>query len=528
MIHTTNKYQPVPIIYLSICLIALLVSLATAFNYEINNPIKELVGLFIPSSIAKFIWTFSLGFFISLTTVFALTFLIRKNVDILWYVALFLLVAMGYLVALLPYYFENPIFYFIFYSLNNGAILGTTLCGIRIVQDVTESTDAAKFNSFSLKATLGYLCCLVGYFTQNQYLYLLLYSTFCLICLILVFDCYLILKVAVKQKKLGNYFILNTAILSCISFCQAFPVTSQNYELVFNIRLISTIALPFAIAAFCASIFSLKIKRNKDNEDTIDTLMREKQAILEAQNETLALQVAEQISELKDLNSTKDRLFSIIGHDLRSPIASLKGVLLLLDNQQLSREEFDELLQHLHKNVDNVHGTLENLLQWSLSQMKGMKPSLKSFEVNDIVEQTVELFRNVAAQKHIDLQSNISEHLKVFADENHVRAVIRNLLNNALKFTPQNGKIAISGEFKDSYVRLQITDSGIGINTDEIQTIFTNPKLKQGTSGEKGTGLGLILCKDLIKQNYGEISVKSELQKGTTFEILIPQKAEYS
>jgi two-component system, sensor histidine kinase and response regulator len=170
---------------------------------------------------------------------------------------------------------------------------------------------------------------------------------------------------------------------------------------------------------------------------------------------------------------------------------------------------------------------LENLLQWSLSQMKSMKPSLKSFDVNDIVEQTVELFKDVAKQKQIDLQTNISGNLMVFADENHIRAVVRNLINNALKFTPKNGQVSINSKFKNNYVVLQITDTGIGINTDEIALIFTNPKLKQGTLGEKGTGLGLILCQDLIKQNFGEINVRSELQTGTTFEVLIPQKAEY-
>ena len=202
-------------------------------------------------------------------------------------------------------------------------------------------------------------------------------------------------------------------------------------------------------------------------------------------------------------------------------------MLLLLDNQQLSREEFNDLLLHLQKNVDNVHGMLENLLQWSLSQMKGMKPNLKVFEMNDVIEQTIELFKEVAKQKNIELRTNILENLTVFADENHVQAVIRNLLNNALKFTPKDGNVSVSGKSKNNFVELQIINSGIGISTDELQTIFSNPKLKQGTAGENGTGLGLILCKDLIKQNSGEISVKSDFMKNTTFEVLIPKKAEF-
>jgi signal transduction histidine kinase len=524
-----KKHNYVQIICLAICLAVFFVLLIQTQNSAAQRPFDDFITLYLKSAFTKAIWTFTLGFFIAISTVFAITYLfVRNNKIILWYMALGLSLSMGYIAALLPYYFEGPAINFIFYSLNNASHLCVILCGIKVIQNVTFNNHKTKFYKATLITTIGFLFCNFAYFTENNNYFLPLFLIYWACCMILLFECFSMMIVAFKQKLLDIHFIYSMIILGFISFSQAFPITKKNVEFIHILRLTENTMMPFAIAIFLALIFSKSMKDYNQKSDRIEALIVEKKSILETQNENLAIQVAEQTSELKALISTKDRLFSIIGHDLRSPIASLKGVLLLLDNQQLSREEFNELIQYLHKNVDNVHAMLENLLQWSLSQMKSIKPSLKSFDINDIVEQTVELFKDVAKQKQIDLQTDISENLIVFADENHIRAVVRNLINNALKFTPKNGQVSISGKFKNNYVVLQITDTGIGINTDEIALIFTSPKLKQGTLGEKGTGLGLILCQDLIKQNFGKINVRSELQRGTTFEVLLPQKEEYS
>lgn len=442
--------------------------------------------------------------------------------------ALGLSLSMGYIAALLPYYFEGKVINFTFYSLNNSAHLCVILCGIKVIQNVTFDNDKAKYHKATLVATIGFLFCNLAYFTENNKYFLPLFLIYWTCCILLLLECFSMIVKAFQQNILDIHFIYAMAILGFISFFQAFPVTERNIEFVYILKITENIIMPFAIAVFLALVFSKSMKDYNQKNARIEALIIEKKFILETQNENLAVQVSAQTSELKALMATKDRLFSIIGHDLRSPIASLKGVLLLLDNQQLSRDEFDELIYFLHRNVDNVHAMLENLLQWSLSQMKIIKPNLKSFDLNDILKQTVELFKVIANQKQIDLQSNISGKLIVFADENHIRAVIRNLVNNALKFTPNHGQVSISGDYRNNYVVLQISDTGIGINTDDIQLIFTNPKVKSGTLGEKGTGLGLVLCQELIKQNFGEINVRSELQRGTTFEVLIPQKAEYS
>jgi signal transduction histidine kinase len=232
--------------------------------------------------------------------------------------------------------------------------------------------------------------------------------------------------------------------------------------------------------------------------------------------------IQSQSENLRALNNTKDRLFSIIAHDLRSPLSSLKGVMQLLDNEFISKEEFKQLSKRLQENVDNVHGMLENLLLWSLSQMEGIKPNVKPFDLNFIIDETIQLFKEVSDQKQIDLNVNSNIHLKAMGDEFQIRTVLRNLLNNALKFTPTNGQINIKSSVNKHFINLKISDTGVGIRKEDLALIFTNPKLNMGTAGEKGTGFGLFLCKELIEKNGGTIEINSEIGKGTIIELSLP------
>jgi signal transduction histidine kinase len=229
-----------------------------------------------------------------------------------------------------------------------------------------------------------------------------------------------------------------------------------------------------------------------------------------------------QTENLQQINTTKDKLFSIIAHDLRGPIASVKAMLLLFENKSLTQEGFVELSKHLQQNIDNIHTMLENLLFWSLSQMEGITPNVEEIDLNDMIRETLYLMHELAKHKQIDLQVNLNKQPIIYADKDQIQTVFRNLIDNAIKFTPKNGKIVISVNNQEDFVLLKITDTGKGIKQEELLTIFTKPKLSRGTNGEKGTGLGLIICKDLIEQNGGTIAVSSEYEKGTTFEILLP------
>jgi signal transduction histidine kinase len=232
--------------------------------------------------------------------------------------------------------------------------------------------------------------------------------------------------------------------------------------------------------------------------------------------------IESQAEELKIANSTKNRLFSIISHDLRSPLASLKNVIQLVENEHISVQEFKELSIHIKQNVDNLSGMLENLLYWSLSQLEEIKPNLRSFDLDLIVDETLSIFKENAIQKQIYITKNSANNLQAYGDEYQIRTVLINLVNNALKFTPQHGKIVIDSSIEGQFITLKIMDSGIGIEKDELMQIFNNPTIKSGTAGEKGTGFGLFLCKELIEKNGGNIEIESVIGKGTTIILLLP------
>jgi signal transduction histidine kinase len=319
---------------------------------------------------------------------------------------------------------------------------------------------------------------------------------------------YLIIGIFI-YKDFYNYISIATVFTL---YCLAKYIHFMTWNLPFNRYLIASgfldICFFFSFVAFVTYFKGIYIALIDVNKEMV------------VKNEI----VLSQAQKLKELNTTKDRLFSIISHDLRVPIASLKSILVLFDNKSLTQEGFVELSKHLQQNVDNIYALLENLLLWSLSQMEGLKPDIKKIDINALIHQTIILFEGIASQKQIELKISTYEALFAYADENHIQAVLRNLLNNAIKFTPQRGSVAVHGKIRDSFIELKIIDSGTGIKQEELQTLFATPKLNRGTAGEKGTGLGLLLCKDLIEQNGGTIDVMSEFSKGTTFEILLPIK----
>jgi signal transduction histidine kinase len=189
----------------------------------------------------------------------------------------------------------------------------------------------------------------------------------------------------------------------------------------------------------------------------------------------------------------------------------------------VSMEEFQAILPNLQQNVKTVHHTLENLLQWSYSQMQGIKSSPKQVDIQLIVVENIELFAEVAKNKQIVLSYAIPLDTFVFADENQVRLILRNLLNNAIKFTRKNGTINVSAKQNESFIEISVNDTGIGMSEVQVEKLFSiGINSTYGTSGEKGTGLGLMLCKEMAEENKGKIWVESELGKGSTFTVSLP------
>ncbi|MBN2597426.1 tetratricopeptide repeat-containing sensor histidine kinase [Labilibaculum sp.] len=229
---------------------------------------------------------------------------------------------------------------------------------------------------------------------------------------------------------------------------------------------------------------------------------------------------------LSDSNKTKNRLFQIISHDLRSPLASVYNIaqLIKIFIQQRKYQLLEESCNDMEECISNVLSLTDNLLSWSLNQSGKLPCKPVILSLKPLLENNLRTYSSVAKQKNIHLQLLLEETLFVFADRQMLDTVIRNLINNSLKFTPAGGIIAIGAKQRDQFVELWIKDSGIGIAQDQIAHLFEVDHSQSyiGTNGEKGNGLGLLLCKQFIEQNKGEIWVESTLNLGTTFRITIP------
>jgi len=229
---------------------------------------------------------------------------------------------------------------------------------------------------------------------------------------------------------------------------------------------------------------------------------------------------------LIEINSTKDKFFSIISHDLRNPFAAIVSFSRILkrDIANLSIEELSELALELDKSVLKINNLLENLLQWSRTQTGKIKYEPEYIAVHEIVKDNLMLFRNNAREKEIALIDLVDDNTPVWADRNMTDTVIRNLLSNALKYTDSGGKIVISSEIKNHQVFISVQDNGVGMTDESKNKIFRIDTLHStyGTMDEKGSGLGLLLCKEFVEKQGGEISFVSELNRGTTFTFTLP------
>jgi two-component system sensor histidine kinase/response regulator len=235
-------------------------------------------------------------------------------------------------------------------------------------------------------------------------------------------------------------------------------------------------------------------------------------------------QVEEKNLELQKLNDTKQKLFSIIAHDLRSPIAQLKGSLDLVDREYISQEKFRETSARLSSEVDQLHSTLDNLLKWSVSQLQGIKVNPERISVAQVLEKKLDLFRQKADQKNITIRTEGNREW-VLADRDHLLLVLRNLISNAIKYSHKGGTITLKSQSSNNRVIITVTDSGTGMTDDLMSTLFGSENIisHNGTADEKGTGLGLKLCREFIEKNQGSIWAESLENKGSSFFISLPE-----
>lgn len=258
--------------------------------------------------------------------------------------------------------------------------------------------------------------------------------------------------------------------------------------------------------------------------------LRNMQKRLQAQNIRLQHEIAERrrVEEaLREANSSKDMFFSIIAHDLRSPFTALLGyaefALRRLDN--IDKDKTREYITRIKASAESVYALLENLLAWSQLQREVMKFQPEHIPLGKLAGHIVHIFASTADQKQIILGHDIPDDVSVCADQNMIQTVIRNLVSNALKFTEPGGRIGISARNAGSEsVEISVSDTGVGIPEHAIPKLFRiETKLSTpGTAGERGTGLGLSLCRDLVRKNRGELTVESETGTGSVFRIRLP------
>ncbi len=230
--------------------------------------------------------------------------------------------------------------------------------------------------------------------------------------------------------------------------------------------------------------------------------------------------------KLKTLNATKDKFFSIIAHDLKNPFNSILGFceIMLLRFDTMDNQKMKQLIQVVYDSSQNVFRLLENLLQWSRSQTGSIPFSPEKFAINELIDENILLSENLINEKNLKTEHNLKKEIIVFADKNMINTVIRNLLTNAIKFTEKGG-ISIEINESKSEAEILIKDTGVGIANNKLDALFNIGGMKstQGTRGEAGSGLGLILCKEFIQKNGGTIIVKSEEGKGSTFVFTLPK-----
>lgn len=233
--------------------------------------------------------------------------------------------------------------------------------------------------------------------------------------------------------------------------------------------------------------------------------------------------INEQNHSLEKINSEKDRLFSIISHDLRGPVSTIQALMKAFSEKRIPIQDFEVLLPGILKNTNNLNNTLDSLLTWSMSK-NGIQLSPEQISINQSIQQCLALFEEQLSLKNISVQNNCPD-FDVFVDKNHLDVILRNLLNNAIKFSYPNTAIEIDGFEHGDKIELRILDHGIGMSVDQLQKIINNEMFKSatGTSGEKGSGLGLQLVKEFVEKNGGKFYIESKEQKGTTMCFTIPK-----
>jgi signal transduction histidine kinase len=247
---------------------------------------------------------------------------------------------------------------------------------------------------------------------------------------------------------------------------------------------------------------------------------------LKTMNQNLEFIVQERTNEFVKANRIKDRLLSIISHDIKSPLNALKSMIELFTKKRVSQDEFTDLIQMLESELSKTTLLVENILSWTTEQLKGVVVKKEKFDLLQLLELNIQLFQSALEKKQISICHDLINNLQIVTDQSILNTVIRNLLSNAIKFTPSNGKISIEVLSDQTRLLLAIQDNGVGMDEITLKSLVDpkNSIIGTGTANERGTGLGIMLCQELLHRLNGELKIESQVSKGSKFLIAIPIK----
>lgn len=326
---------------------------------------------------------------------------------------------------------------------------------------------------------------------------------FCLILLITI--------VVVPKRELLIWISLNLAtVFGVLTYEYLNPEAIPN---VYTDDLAKTVdfAVTYIVAALliCLSISFIRNNYDKERE-----AVNQKTEEIEAQSDQIMLQN----KELEKLNSEKAKLFSIVAHDIRSPLSSILGYLEILAVMDITPEENDTIKRRLLHVTRDTAEMLANVLAWSKSQLDGARVDIVAVDVSHELQKGLSLEKNIAERKNIELALDLQEGILIAADLNMFLIVVRNLVNNAIKFTPEGGRVHVSFTYDHERCFVRIKDNGLGVSEEERENLFQLKALSTfGTNNEKGVGLGLLLCKEFTELQNGEIWYEPNTDKGSTF-----------
>lgn len=313
----------------------------------------------------------------------------------------------------------------------------------------------------------------------------------------------------IQQKILRDQIGFETEMLDD----RIAALTLQEEDRLSRLKKSEFISNILVVVVALSAILLVTVYRSGQRRKQINLLLLQHQEEMQKRSE-----------ELEQLNQVKDKFFSIISHDLRSPINALAGLMDLLDKGAITPEELPVAVKELRSRFNHTRALMNNLLDWTVLQMDKMHLQASHVPLKKLVDENIELLGSIQ-NKHVNMINRVPETAVGYADSNTINLVIRNLITNAIKFTNDGGEIIVAAEEKSNEIVVSVEDNGIGMTADIQKKLFdkVNPYSTRGTANEKGTGLGLILCKEFVEKNGGRIWVESNVDKGSTFWFTLPK-----